>query len=413
MASESAPSALMNWRKSAWDLTFRSRRWSVHASVGSIGPFGAPARRDGLTFGPFDRARAAASALCGSPRHDGRVRGSSTAAAIAPTPEFHTARERALALLAAVVGWDREMRRISTREIEQFRADRSEAGNEPATVNKEVKLLMRLFNLTIGRHYLAQGTNPCVGVPMAKVGRKRVPYCPASQFESIYGKARGRLWQTLLVVFYTAGLRKREALNLTWIDVDFAASEVHVTRKEARGFVQKWSPKDHELRRIPLPPQAIDLLTKLQAEAPDQCPYVFMEPDRWDYYRQQVEAGEWTPGRDLMNNVLRRFKTLCCKAEVGPYTVHDLRRSCITNWARELAIHVTQEYAGHGDINTTRKYYLSVQADDAAKARAVQARLIDGIEGVDATDPKVTHKPRNRSFPRRKVFNGVAQPPEV
>ena len=176
--------------------------------------------------------------------------------------------------------------------------------------------------------------------------------------------------------------------------------------------MQKWSPKDHELRTIPLPPQAIDLLTKLQAEAPEECPYVFMEPDRWDYYRRQFEAGSWTTGRDLTNNVLRRFKTLCRKAGVGPYTVHDLRRSCITNWARELAIHVTQQYAGHSDIKTTQKFYLSVQDEDGAKARAVQARLIDGIGSVRATDPKVTPKPRNRSFPKRKVFNGVSQPPE-
>ena len=318
-----------------------------------------------------------------------------------------------LALLAEVVGWDREMRRISTRDIEQFRANRSEAGNEPATVNKEVRALKRLFNLAISRGYLAQGTNPSVGVPMAKCGRKRVPYCPVSQLDSVYSKAPSLLWRAMLVVFYTAGLRLREALNLTWTDVDFSAGKVHITRKKSRGFVQAWAPKDHECRSVPLPPQAIDLLTKLQAEAPEQCPYVFMEPDRWDYYRQQVEAKEWKPGQDLSNNVLRRFKTLCRRAEVGPYTIHDLRRSCITNWARYLAIHVTQQWAGHGDIKTTQEFYLSVQDEDVVKTQAGQAELMDGIGIEEVTDPKVTHKPQKRTFPKRKVFSGVSQPPEV
>ena len=48
-----------------------------------------------------------------------------------------------------------------------------------------------------------------------------------------------------------------------------------------------------------------------------------------------------------------------------------------------------------------------------AKAQAVQVKLIVGIEQVKVTDPKVTHKPRKRSFPKRKVFDGVPQPPEV
>ena len=279
-------------------------------------------------------------------------------------------------------------------------------------MNKEVRALKRLFYLAISRGYVAQGTNPGVGVPMAKCGRKRVPYCPVSQFDLIYGKAPSLLWRAMLVVLYTAGLRLREARNLTWTDVDFSAGKVHIPRKEARGFVQAWTPKDHECRSVPLPPKAIDLLTKLQAEASEQCPYVFMEPDRWDYYRQQVEAKEWTPGRDLSNNVLRRFKTLCRKAEVGPYTIHDLRRSCITNWARYLAMHLTQQWAGHGDINTTRMFYLSVQDDDVAKTQAGQAELIDGIVCDEVTDPKVTHKPRKRTFPKRKVFGGAPQPSE-
>ncbi|MFC1737588.1 hypothetical protein ACFL1G_00880 [Planctomycetota bacterium] len=41
--------------------------------------------------------------------------------------------------------------------------------------------------------------------------------------------------------------------------------------------------------------------------------------------------------------------------------MQDFRRSCITNWVRELPIHVVQKLAGHSDIKTTRLYYLSVE----------------------------------------------------
>lgn len=317
-----------------------------------------------------------------------------------------------LALLAESLGWDRDIKRITSHDVEKFSATRSTTGNEAITVNKEVKTLRRLFNLAINRGHLAKGCNPTEGVPLAKVGKKRKPYCSPEQFELLYGKAQGELWRTLLVVLYTAGLRKREAMHLTWPDIDFAAGVVHVTRRDAFGFVQKWSPKDHELRQVPLPKQAVDMLTAWQASAPEKCPYVFMDAERWDHYRKEVEAGTWNAECDLVNNWLRRFKTLCRQSGIGRFTLHDLRRSCITNWARKLPIHVTQQLAGHSDIHTTQGYYLSVQEDDLAKAKRVQAKLIGGLKDAPPSDPKLTQSTKKRVFPKRKEFGGVPQPPE-
>lgn len=96
-------------------------------------------------------------------------------------------------------------------------------------------------------------------------------------------------------------------------------------------------------------------------------------------------------GQDLVNNPLRRFKTLCRQAGVGPYTIHDLRRSCITNWAQRLPIHVVQKLAGHSDIQTTETYYLSVQQEDLAKASRMQSTLVGDILSGVGTDPLVTH----------------------
>ena len=116
-----------------------------------------------------------------------------------------------------------------------------------------------------------------------------------------------------------------------------------------------------------------------------------MEPWRWDFYVEQVSSGRWALGQDLVNNVLRRFKTIGRRAGVGPHTIHDLRRSCITNWARELPIHVVQQLAGHSDIKTTQTYYLSVQDDDLETARVVQSQILRG----GATDPLLTHLGEN------------------
>ncbi len=102
----------------------------------------------------------------------------------------------------------------------------------------------------------------------------------------------------------------------------------------------------------------------------------------------------------------RRLATLRKRAGVAPFSYHDLRRSCITNWAKVLPIHVVQQLAGHSDIKTTQQFYLSVRDEDLAKAQSVQQELVCNIPVVGATDPKLTHSGKKRCFPGRQAFHG-------
>jgi integrase len=88
-----------------------------------------------------------------------------------------------------------------------------------------------------------------------------------------------------------------------------------------------------------------------------------------------------------MNNFGRSFHKLRGNAAVAECTLHDLRRSCITNWAKVLPIYVVQKLAGHSDIKTTQKYYLAVQEEDLEMARRVQSKILES----NLTDPKMTH----------------------
>ena len=44
--------------------------------------------------------------------------------------------------------------------------------------------------------------------------------------------------------------------------------------------------------------------------------------------------GQWHPRKHLINNYLKNLTRLTSRAHVDSFTLHDLRRSCITNWAR-------------------------------------------------------------------------------
>ena len=79
---------------------------------------------------------------------------------------------------------------------------------------------------------------------------------------------------------------------------------------------------------------------------------------------------------ETLNNTLRDFSKIRRKAGIKKCTLHDLRRSAVTNWAKNLPIQVVQQLAGHSDIATTRKYYLAVREEDMNQARDCMTAIL-------------------------------------
>jgi integrase len=88
------------------------------------------------------------------------------------------------------------------------------------------------------------------------------------------------------------------------------------------------------------------------------------------------EAGTWKAGRTVTNNLTREVALLFRAAGVPDASLHDLRRACITHWARKLPAAIVQELAGHADIKTTLKYYVALCQEDLAAARDVTAEAL-------------------------------------
>jgi len=78
---------------------------------------------------------------------------------------------------------------------------------------------------------------------------------------------------------------------------------------------------------------------------------------------------------------MRQFEGIRRRGRVEKCTLHDLRRSAVTNWAKKLPIQVVQQLAGHSNMTTTREYYLAVRPEDLVSAsellNSILARTVE------------------------------------
>ena len=282
-----------------------------------------------------------------------------------------------LRLFEKYIGGSVWLHRLRPRDAEAFVADRLRAGLSTATVNKYIRTLRRVFNLAIEpRGYLQEGQNPFARIGERKKSQRPVRYVSVEEYRAAMNAAKKLWWKALISLAYGSGLRRGEILNLTWSDIEFDAQLIRIVPKKQDRHILEWEPKDHEMRTVPVSDGAIQLLADLQLESEEGHPYAFIPPKRLELILRRRRLGKWRTTSEIINNMNRDFEVITRRAGVNTYTIHDLRRSAITNWAQKLPIQVVQQLAGHSDISTTRKYYLTVRPEDMTSATEILNNLV-------------------------------------
>ena len=85
------------------------------------------------------------------------------------------------------------------------------------------------------------------------------------------------------------------------------------------------------------------------------------------------------PVRNInLGNLWRDFGLICKRAGVLHHAkpIHNLRKSCIRDWADRHPAHVVKEWAGHGDLNTTDTYYLQVPESEYERAAKMRSNSV-------------------------------------
>lgn len=192
--------------------------------------------------------------------------------------------------------------------------------------------------------------------PAAEVEHLRVPAkCDIDVFtpEEVLALVRAAADEQDAAVYLTAaftGLRRGELIALRWRDVDFAGSLVRVRASYAAGTLT--SPKSGKVRAVPMAPQVATALAALG------------QRERWVGEEDLVFPGE-EGGYPDGSALRRRYLVALKRAGLRPLRFHDLRHTFATRVIARADIVRVQEWMGHADIQTTRKYlHFAPRADD-------------------------------------------------
>jgi integrase len=241
------------------------------------------------------------------------------------------------------------IRQIDTEMVQDYLDSRiSKRSGKPISAerfNTERQVLNNFFNYLIGERVLNE--NPAKaktvmnrdGIQKKKVVRNKQPKCLSREIQQKLDN-----WLTennpelfrIKTVVTTTGLRARELANVTWPDIDWDRSLIHVTAKP------DWVPKDYEERVIPLNAAALTALREQKLQRIILGRYVFCRQDGRKY------------GRGLDEAMCRAFKA----AGLGSGGLHTLRHTFATRYLETDGANLKdlQRLMGHSDIKTTQRY---------------------------------------------------------
>lgn len=241
---------------------------------------------------------------------------------------------------------------ITTPRIRAYQDTRLTEGAEPATVNREVAALSRMFSLAIqGGRLSVKPYIPKLDEPQPRQGF----------FEhGAMLAVRANLTEEhrdILDFGYLSGWRIGEILTLEWSDVDLAAGVIRVPPERT---------KNRQAHVVALAGPVLGVIERRKAARTLTTPRVF------HFHGKRI------------TNFRKRWRTACKKAGMVGMKFHDLRRTAARNLERAgVSRSAAMAITGHKTESVYRRYAIVAEAD----TREGMARVGAYVEtlGTDAT----------------------------
>ncbi len=274
---------------------------------------------------------------------------------------------------AAFPGWT--LQQIRPGDVDRYVAKRRQDGMAPASINRELAFLKRLFNVAIADG-LAD-SNPVRAVKFAKENNQRVRYLADDEQTRLRKSLADEHWPFVAFAVHT-GLRQSEQFHLRWEDVDFAAGIITVPRS-----------KHGEARRVPMN----DTVRELLRASESRLKSAFVFP-----------SATGDSAIDARNFVRRVFLPALKDAKIEGLRWHDLRHTFASRLTMAgVDLRTVQELMGHKTTAMTVRYaHLSPRHQLDAVQRLSEPRSATAT----ATEPEADG---DASLARAKVLDFPAE----
>jgi integrase len=252
----------------------------------------------------------------------------------------------------------------STPRLRLYIENRLAEGAKPATVQRELATLRRMFRL---------------GLQAGKV--LRVPYFPTIQVDNVrtgfferdeFERVRAELpeyLQPMVTMAYWTGWRRGELLKLEWRQVDLEAGTVRL---------DPGATKNRQGRLVYLPAEALDALRGWREKT------AAVERER-SCIIVRVFHHNGEPIRDFYT----AWRNACERAKISGRKLHDFRRTAARNYVRSgVPERVAMMVLGHKTRAIFDRYNITSEADLRDAAERVTAPVGEGLGKIVAFPTK-------------------------
>lgn len=216
---------------------------------------------------------------------------------------------------------------ITALQIEKYRARRLESGASKSTVNRELALMKRMFNLAIDWGFTLE--NPVRKVRFfSEKDNLKERILTREEEPRLLSLCKGHLKAVVLIALNT-GMRLGEILGLRWSQVDLGRGQIRIERT-----------KSGLDRLVPINSVLQGVFSGLRGEN-GQSGFVFFNP---------------STGKPL-TRVRKSFTTACRKAKICGLRFHDLRHTFASRLVEAgIDLITIKELLGHSSVTITERY---------------------------------------------------------
>lgn len=222
-----------------------------------------------------------------------------------------------------------KLKEISSSLVVDYKSKRRKEGAAPATIEREICLIKRAFNLAL-KEWEWIRDNPVSRVSKERFNNQIDRWLTLEEEEKLLNACQ--VWVRQIALFaLNTGMRQGEILNLRWPYVDLLRKALTVMES-----------KNGEKRSIPLNQKAHEILVSQAKVRHTNSDYVFI-----------TSVGTKIGKR----NLARPFQVAVERAQIMRFRFHDLRHTFATRLIQSgVDIYTVAKLLGHKDIRMTQRY---------------------------------------------------------